>query len=61
MAWIADAYATVVHFLKAEQEERGFNVIYHVGISLVQLQNHFLAIKVPFSDFPPSDKPLKEK
>lgn len=33
--------------------------MYHVGISLVQLWNCFLAIKVPFSDFPPFDKELK--
>lgn len=33
--------------------------MYHVGISLVQLWNRFLAIKVPFSDFPPFDKELK--
>lgn len=59
MAWIADAYTTVMSFLKAEQEERGFHVIYYVSISLVQFWNCFLAIKVPFSDFPPSDKHLK--
>lgn len=47
-------------FLKAKQKDRGFYVIYDVGILFVQLWNHFLAIKVPFSDFPPFDKQLKK-